>query len=129
MEGSGFAARAHVKAAGPGTRQLAGALTTMAIPVLRPAVLLVACLTLVQGCVIPYADHPPVPLPLAEDVPAPPSAAVTLIWRPGHYDWTGMGYAWVRGAWVDRAGHGSLWQDGYWRRSGPNPVWVPAHWI
>jgi len=101
----------------------------MVRPVLRPAVLLAACLMLGQGCAIPYADHPPVPPVLAEDVPAPPRSPVTLIWQPGHYDWTGTGYAWVRGEWVDRAGHGSLWQDGYWRRSGQAPVWVPAHWI
>lgn len=100
----------------------------MTTAVLRPAVLLAACLMLGQGCTVPYADHPPVPPALAEDVPAPPRSPITLIWRPGHYDWTGTGYVWVGGEWVDRAGHGSLWQDGYWRRSGPNPVWVPAHW-
>ena len=92
------------------------------------AIALLAALGL-QGCAVPLPGHPPVPPTLAEDVPAPPRSRVALIWRPGHYDWTGADYAWVQGEWVGRAGHGTLWQDGYWRRAGPGEEWVPAHWI
>lgn len=89
-----------------------------------------AVILLLGGCAVPHGqNHPPVPPVLAEDVPAPPRSQVALIWRPGHYDWTGTGYQWRPGAWIDRAGHGSLWQDGYWKRSGYDAVWVPAHWI
>lgn len=81
------------------------------------------------GCVAATAGHPAVPPVLAEDVPAPPPTRVALIWRPGHYEWSGRTYAWIRGEWVSRAGHGTLWQDGYWRRIGAAEVWMPAHWI
>ena len=87
------------------------------------------CTLALQGCGASAPVHPPVPPVLAEDVPAPPDPRVALIWRPGHYDWTGTGYAWVRGEWIERAGHGTLWQDGYWQRTGSTEVWVPAHWI
>ena len=94
----------------------------------RLAALSMLCL-LLQGCVGTYATHPPAPPAFAEQVPAPPRSKVPLIWQPGHFDWDGIGYIKVPGRWVDRAGHGTLWQDGYWRQvSGPS-VWVPAHWI
>ena len=38
-------------------------------------------------------------------------------------------FLWVSGRWVDGAGHGTLWQDGYWRREGSGYEWVPAHWM
>lgn len=91
------------------------------IPVLYLASLL--------GCAPAYVPPPPVPPTPAEQVPRPPASPISLIWRPGHYDWTGTSYVWIAGEWVDRAGHGTLWQDGYWQRTGITSVWVPAHWI
>ena len=96
----------------------------MKLPVTFP----VLCL-LLQGCAATYATHPPVPPALAELVPAPPQSDVSLIWQPGHFDWDGTDYVTVPGRWVERAGHGTLWQDGYWRPSNGPSVWVPAHWI
>ena len=74
-------------------------------------------------------SHPPVPAVLAEYVPRPPSSRVPLIWQPGHYDWDGARYLWRTGAWVIRADHGTLWQDGYWQSAAPVSVWVPGHWL
>ena len=89
-----------------------------------------ATLVLLQvGCANQGLGHPPVPPVLSEQVPAPPASNVTLIWRPGHYLWDGRAYAWAPGAWVDRAGHGTLWQDGFWQRTDGRSVWVPAHWM
>ncbi len=82
----------------------------------------------VAGCV-PLPELPPIPPVRAERVPAPPPAAETLIWQPGHYDWDGTNYVWVHGRWVTRAGHGPLWQDGFWRRTPAGPVWEAAHWL
>ena len=87
------------------------------------------CILAVQGCTTSVIGHPPVPPVLSEDVPAPPPSRAALIWRPGHYDWTGADYAWIRGDWVGRAGHGTLWQDGYWRRTGATETWITAHWL
>ena len=75
------------------------------------------------------AAHPTVPPLRSEEVPAPPRTRSVVIWRPGHWDWTGEAYAWAPGEWVERAGHGTLWQDGYWSAAAGNPVWVPAHWL
>jgi WXXGXW repeat (2 copies) len=96
---------------------------TAAVPAMLCALLLGAC---TQTTVAPY---PPVPPPVAENVPLPPVSATPLIWQPGHYDWTGTSYAWSPGRWVDRAGHGTLWQDGYWAQTSGGYAWVPPHWM
>ncbi len=95
---------------------------------MRAAAFVALCL-LLGGCVTAYPSHPPVPPPLAEEVPAPPQSPVSLIWQPGHFDWTGGGYVWTPGVWVDRAGHGTLWQDGYWREANGGFAWVSGHWM
>lgn len=87
------------------------------------------CLLFFEGCGAIYPTHLPVPPIRAERVPAPPKSPVVMIWQPGHYDWNGVGYTWVSGEWVDMAGHGTLWQDGYWQQTNQTSVWVPAHWI
>ena len=82
-----------------------------------------------QAALRPIPTHPPIPPILAEQVPTPPQSSTVLIWQPGHYDWIGDAYVWVKGKWVDRAGHGTLWQDGYWQQTAQGPVWLPAHWL
>ena len=91
--------------------------------------LFVIGLLALSGCAPGFNPHPPVPPVPAEPVPAPPPSRSTLIWQPGHYDWDGVGYAWVPGSWVERGGHGALWQDGYWRETRDGSVWMPAHWM
>ena len=83
---------------------------------------------LMAGCAgVP--PHPPVPPVKAELVPKPPRSQTTVIWQPGHWDWTGKDYAWIEGVWVKRAGHGTLWQDGFWQETAGKSEWVPAHWL
>jgi hypothetical protein len=66
----------------------------------------------------------------AETMGKPPVTTAPLIWQPGHWDWTGGGYAWVPGDFVPSAGHGVMWMPGYWA---PTPDgswgWQPAHWM
>ena len=82
-----------------------------------------------SGCVATYADYPQAPAPLNERVPAPPHSEMAQSWRPGYYDWNGSRYAWTPGRWVAAAGHGTLWQDGYWRQTGTSSyAWVPPGW-
>ena len=95
----------------------------------RVAFVPVLCLLLLEGCAPGSVTHPPVPPIRTEEIPAPPSSSVVVIWQPGHFDWNGSDYVWIPGEWVDRAGHGTAWQDGYWGGSAPNSVWVPAHWL
>ena len=83
----------------------------------------------IGACALPGPQHPPVPPIPVERVVAPPPSRTALIWRPGHFDWNGVAYSWVPGVWVERAGHGTLWQDGYWQDGPDDSVWVPGHWM
>ncbi len=74
----------------------------------------------------PNPQPPPVP---PEVRPQPPVSEDPLMWQPGHWDWSGTGYVWVSGKWIDRAGHGTTWQDGYWSNAGGSWAWIPAHWL
>ena len=43
------------------------------------------------------------PPPIHETVPAPRAG---MVWSPGHYEWRGNQYVWVRGHWMEaRAGY------------------------
>jgi hypothetical protein len=60
----------------------------------------------------------------------PPPTAEPLIWQPGHWNWTGGGYAWAPGEFVSSAGHGVMWMPGYWGQAPYGGyVWQPAHWM
>ena len=81
------------------------------------------------GCREVYPAYPQVPPPLAERVPEPPKSAEALSWRPGYYQWVNERYVWTPGAWVPLAGHGTMWQDGYWQRTGFKTYeWVQPGW-
>ncbi len=72
--------------------------------------------------------YPPVPATLSEIIPKPPITAEPLMWQPGHWDWTGSGYAWAPGLYVPAAGHGNLWMPGWWAQTAGGWAWQPAHW-
>ncbi len=94
-------------------------------PVWRALLLLLV----LGGCTTVDPAYPVVPQPLAERVPAPPRSAEPLSWRPGYCDWVNDEYLWTPGDWVPLAGHGTLWQDGYWRRTGFRTYqWVRPGW-
>jgi hypothetical protein len=82
------------------------------------------------GCAVvggnPYPEVPPLQ---AETMPLPPVTATPLIWQPGHWDWTGAGYAWQPGAYVPREGHSNRWMPAHWELIGSTWVWEPAHWL
>jgi WXXGXW repeat (2 copies) len=99
----------------------------------RTPILLLAVSLALAGCVSttrvvtnPYTNPPPVRV---EAIPKPPVSEQPLIWQPGHWDWTGDGYAWREGRWVPREGHGTEWQDGYWTNANGTWTWLPAHWL
>lgn len=83
----------------------------------------------IAGCDGSFPAYPQAPAPLAERVPEPPPSSQALSWRPGYWDWVGGSYSWVPGQWVPLAGHGAMWQDGYWVRIGFNSYqWIPPGW-
>ena len=106
-------------------------MTRFLLPVTLAAVL--AGPLALAGCASPsgYATppYPPVPPAQVEAMPKPPVSGEPLVWRPGHWDWTGQGYVWARGEWIPRAGHGTTWQEGWWSLNGTTWSWVPAHWL
>ncbi len=56
------------------------------------------------------ADAPP-PLLNYEQAPCPEEGD---LWTPGYWNWSGAGYYWVPGAWVQPPRVGVLWTPGYW---------------
>jgi len=94
-------------------------------PILPVAVVL---LPLLAGCSA-NGGPPPVPAPMAETIPLPPVSAEPLRWRPGHWNWTGGGYAWTPGQYVPQSGAGTHWMPGHWTQSSGGQVWNPPHWV
>ena len=93
------------------------------------AALLAAAIVLppLAGCA--PGGAPPVPDPMPETRPLPPVSAEPLRWRPGHWNWTGSGYAWTPGAYVPMTGTGTHWMPGHWTQSGGGRVWNPPGWV
>jgi hypothetical protein len=96
------------------------------MPVTRAA-LLAAVLTL-AACAGPIGAPPPVPPPQPETVPLRPASGEDLIWRPGHWNWDGRGYAWVPGEYERFTGQ-RVFQQGHWRQDSTGWTWVPARWL
>lgn len=84
-----------------------------------------ACLTiLVAGCVVVQPSHPPMPAVRVEQVPPPPTERV--VWQPGEWHWTGDGYVWRPGHYVERLVVYHRFVPGHWDGNGR---WEPGHWV
>jgi hypothetical protein len=87
-----------------------------------------ACL--LAGCAASTTvAYPPVPPPRPETIPNPPVSAAPLIWQPGHWNWTGAGYAWEPGMYVPQGSHSNMFMPGYWQQTSAGWTWQPAHWM
>jgi len=66
------------------------------------------------------------PAPLREAVPAPREG---YVWAPGHYEWRGNQYVWVRGHWIaDRVGYD--YREPRWVQRGSGEwVLVGGDWV
>lgn len=104
---------------------------TRSLTALLSAMLL--CVAPLAGCAPPApqatSPYPPVPELIPETMPKPPVTADPLIWQPGHWDWTGSGYAWAKGQYVPAQGHGNLWMPGWWSLTPAGWAWQPPHWM
>lgn len=102
---------------------------------MRPALMGLLGLLALTGCdtVRENAGECPQAPPLrAQERPKPPVSEEEQIFQPGYWDWNGTSYTWREGVWIKkRAGQGSLWMDGFWKRDKvPGPCyWSPARWI
>ena len=93
--------------------------------------LLAATCIALANCAVPPNGPPPPPPPLQPEVMGnPPVTTTPLIWQPGHWDWTGSGYAWRPGDFVPAAGHGNMRMPGYWAQAPDGSwAWQPPHWM
>ncbi len=80
------------------------------------------------GAVIIAPREPPPPR--YERIPPPPRGPRrdVVVWTPGYWRWTGRGWVWVSGRYIDRPRREAIWVPGHWAARGPQWVWVPPHW-
>jgi Copper amine oxidase N-terminal domain/WXXGXW repeat (2 copies) len=67
----------------------------------------------------------PPPLP---DYQQPYAPAPNYIWTPGYWAWSGSGYYWVAGTWVQAPQTGLYWTPGYWSQNGSGYGWNAGYW-
>jgi hypothetical protein len=70
-------------------------------------------------------DTAPPPLPVYEQPPCPEP---NLIWTPGYWHHSFLGYYWVPGAWVPAPYIGALWTPGYWGFAGGSFGFHAGYW-
>ncbi len=92
--------------------------TTVVFGLTLAAVLAVGSL----GPAVAQPPYPPVPPPRYEIVPPRPGPHAA--WMPGHWNWNGTRYVWIRGHYVRRWPRGGHWAPGHW-------VWAPraGRWV
>ncbi len=77
----------------------------------------------------PVVVAPAAPPPLREEVvPVPPGPPERLVWVAGHYEWSGRGYYWVSGHYIERPEPGLIWEPGVWVSRGGHWEWAGGHW-
>ena len=79
-----------------------------------------------QVIIAPNAPPPP----RIETIPPPPSEeARVMYWRPGHWAWDGMNWAWTPGTYVERPSAQAVWEPGHWvQQPSGGYVWVDGRW-
>ena len=88
--------------------------------------LVVLCVVpLAQAQVRVYVDVPP-PAAISEPVPVLPSPR--HLWIPGHYQWDGQTYVWVRGHFALRPRPRAVWVPGSWVADGRRWYWSEGYW-
>jgi hypothetical protein len=77
----------------------------------------------------PVVVAPAPPPPIREEViPAPIGPVERTVWVPGHYEWSGRGYFWVSGHYIERPEPGLIWEPGRWVPRHGHWEWIGGHW-
>lgn len=66
------------------------------------------------------------PAPIVEVVP--PVPAVGYVWTPGYWNWNGLRYVWVRGAYVLPPRFGAAFVPGHWAYGPRGHFFVRGYW-
>jgi len=65
----------------------------------------------------------------SEVPPPPPTTDQATYWEPGHWSWTGTGWSWISGQYVQRPHPSAAWVPGQWvLEPGSGYVWHSGHW-
>jgi WXXGXW repeat (2 copies) len=83
--------------------------------------------TAAQQAAATITDVPQAP-PAIPDYQQPEAPGDGYIWTPGYWAWTGAGYEWVDGAWVEPPYSGALWTPGFWGVGYGGYAWYPGYW-
>lgn len=73
-------------------------------------------------------SHPPIPPPRADRVPHRPGPPARWVLEPGHWQWNGVRYHWVRPHWIARRPYHRHYRPGHWVRGPRGSFWVPGDW-
>jgi hypothetical protein len=94
--------------------------------------LVAATVLAASACFYRFGPHPGViyvsiepPMPRVEVVVAQPGA---VVWRPGHWRWTGRDYRWVPGEWIPLEPGYREWIPGRWARDRHGWYWIEGRW-
>ena len=49
-------------------------------------------------------------------------------WQPGHWQWNGYNYVWVRGRYILVNQRRGQWAHGHWQQGPNGSVWVQPGW-
>ena len=75
------------------------------------------------------APKEPPPLSAETVPPPPPGPANYFVWEPGHWHWTGQGFIWISGHYLETPYQSGVWVHGGWTSNGGlSWTWTPGHW-
>jgi len=78
--------------------------------------------------VTPEFIAPVAPPPLQVET-IPPAPSTVVAWQAGHWRYTGAGWTWISGQYVEHPQQLAVWEPGRWQPQ-PNGTygWVDGHW-
>jgi hypothetical protein len=68
------------------------------------------------------------PVVREEVIPVAPGPVERTVWVRGHYEWSGNGYYWVSGHYIERPEPGLIWEPGRWVAVAGHWEWYGGHW-
>lgn len=112
--------------------------TLFLLPALLAPVLLAACegppkplpaIVVQQPAIVVPGPPPPAQ---AELVPPPPPGAASMVWKPGHWQWSGQSpqpWQWVAGGYEQAPTGQRVWVPGRWVQAPSGGwSWIEGHW-
>jgi len=118
---------------------IASKIKIMGKSIFAKAVLIVACLPLIAGCVVGHprpvvvappevvVEQPPSEPPSGQIEIVPESPGPAYVWVKGRYEWRDK-WIWIPGRWVIEPRPHAFWVAGHWEQRPQGFVWIGGHW-